>query len=191
MVIFGSLKYDGYSLFFRSCLHVPIASHKCGDQVCRETYTHALPIRLPTTLASLMSFAIPVIGDASDIRTRDSRGVGSLFRSTFDPGSFREIDCISCILRAWINNRKITERLTISFVILTALPFTGQCHSTFCERAIRNSDINLRAWSFDDIDEIEKSMIYFMVLARSFIRHKICHSFLDILIHVRCGRWLL
>lgn len=81
MPIFGSLKYDGYSIFFRSSLRVTMASHKRGDQVCRETYTHVLPIRLHTTLASLMSFAIPVIDDASDIRTRDLR---QLFRSTLD-----------------------------------------------------------------------------------------------------------
>lgn len=37
-----------------------------------------------------MSFAIPVIGDASDIRSHDLRLV-RYFQSTLDPGLFREI----------------------------------------------------------------------------------------------------
>lgn len=142
------VSFSGHVFAFRSpVINVVIMS------AAKHTRVH-LPIHtLHTTLASLMSFAIPVIGDASDIRTRDLR-VGSLFRSTFDPGSFREIDCIRLrtFLRPWINNRKITEHLTISFVILTVLPFTGQYHSvnsTFCQWAIHNFDINLRP-SFDE-----------------------------------------
>lgn len=45
-------------------------------------------------IADVITDAIPVIGDASDMRTRDLR---RLFRSTFDPGWFCEIDCTSCI----------------------------------------------------------------------------------------------
>lgn len=85
------VSFSGHVFAFQSpVINVVIKS------AAKHTRMH-LPIHtLHTTLASLMSFAIPVIGDASDIRTRDLR-VDSLFRSTFDPGSLREIDCISYV----------------------------------------------------------------------------------------------
>lgn len=70
MPIFGSLEYG---VFLGSSLRILRSPVQHGDQVCSGTrmcisYTF---VRAPVDSLPLMSFAIPVIGDASNIRTRD------------------------------------------------------------------------------------------------------------------------
>lgn len=68
-VYIWTLKYSEYNLFFLGQVFVLRLPVQHGDQVCNGTHTYI------SFAQPLMSFAIPVVGDASDIRSHDLRVV--------------------------------------------------------------------------------------------------------------------